>query len=198
MPAPLPYQAILPLDSSNPADIWVERLSKAFADASRTSGFLTLAESAVEACPGNPIILTLAAMSALLDERPERTLAFLKRLSKRYSATPTDHLLHALALFQDNKRVAARALLVRHELTEWPAACRAFPGGPERVRWLLAQLDAVMDRDNAAFGPRPMAMRSKSGTKPMPQPRPAGPLPPNGADRRRKPARSIAAALAAN
>src|SRR5712691_10768394 len=93
MPVPLPTQALLPPDSSNLADTWAERLNKAFKDASRTSGFLTLAESAVEACPRDPIILTLAATAALLDQRPERALAFLKRLSKRYSATPTDHLL---------------------------------------------------------------------------------------------------------
>jgi hypothetical protein len=49
----------------------------------------------------------LAATAALLDERPERALVFLKRFSKRASA-PAEHLLHALALNQVNKRVAAR------------------------------------------------------------------------------------------
>ena len=105
----------------------MERLSQAFDDASRHSGFLALAESAVGACPGDPIVLTLSATAALLDERPERALVFLKRISKRYTATPTDHLLQALALFQDGKRVAARALLERHGLTEWSRA-PSFPG----------------------------------------------------------------------
>ena len=115
----------------------MERLSQAFDDASRHSGFLALAELAVGACPGDPIVLTLSATAALLDERPERALVFLKRISKRYTATPTDHLLQALALFQDGKRVAARALLERHGLTEWHAALQAFPGGRERMRWMV-------------------------------------------------------------
>jgi hypothetical protein len=67
MPAALPKQALLPLDWSDPADVWIERLSEAFADASRSSGFLALAEAAVEACPADPTVLTLAALSALFD-----------------------------------------------------------------------------------------------------------------------------------
>jgi hypothetical protein len=92
----LPHQALLPLEPAGDADVWVERLSRTFDDTSRHTGFLELAESAVDACPGNPIVLTLAATAALLDDRPERALVFLKRISKRYSATPTDHLLRAL------------------------------------------------------------------------------------------------------
>ena len=45
----------------------------------------------------------MAATAALFDGRPERALVFLKRLSKRYVPTNTDHLLHALALAQQNK-----------------------------------------------------------------------------------------------
>ena len=100
--------------------------------------------------PAIRIVLTLAATAAILDERPERALVFLKRISKRYTATPTDRLLQALALFQDGKRVAARTLLERHELTEWPAALQAFPGGRERVRWMVSQIDAIMGRDQSS------------------------------------------------
>src|ERR1039457_6323751 len=141
----LPHQALLPLEPSGDADVWVERLSRTFDDTSRDTGFLELAESAVDACPGDPIVLTLAATAALLDDRPERALVFLKRISKRYSATPTDHLLRALALFQEGKRLAARGLLVRHELTECPAALQVFPGGIERMRWLAGQIDTIME-----------------------------------------------------
>jgi hypothetical protein len=131
-----PQLPLFPLEPTSDAGLWVERFSRYFDDPKRHSGFLELAESAVGACPGDPSILTLAATAALLDQRPERALVFLKRISKRYSATPTDHLLQALALFQEGKRLAARGLLVRHELTEWPAALQVFPGGIERMRWL--------------------------------------------------------------
>ena len=74
MAARSPYQAFLPLDPS-PAEPWVDRLSATFADTKRTSGFLPLAETAIDACPGDPGILTLAATAALLDQQPERAKA---------------------------------------------------------------------------------------------------------------------------
>ena len=77
-----------------------------------------------------PIILMLAAMAALLDERPERALVFLKRFSKRASA-PAEHLLHALALNQLDKRAAARALLESNGLTSRWSAVQGLSG---RVR----------------------------------------------------------------
>ena len=117
------------------SDIWMERLLAAFNDAKLHSDFLPLAEKAIEACPGDAIILMLAATAALLDERPERALVFLKRFSKRASA-PAEHLLHALALNQVNKRAAARVLLERNGLTSWLAAVEAFPGGFKRLPWL--------------------------------------------------------------
>jgi superfamily II DNA or RNA helicase len=165
-------QTLLPLDFPSPTDTWIDRLSEALGNPTRHSGFLAQAETAVEACPGDGIILTLAATSALLDERPERALVFLKRFSKRYKARPTEHLLQALALFQSNKSVAARALLERHTLTEWHDAFQAFPAGQARFRWLAEQLDAIMGR-KWAFRRQPAAKPAPRKTKPTRQPRPA-------------------------
>jgi superfamily II DNA or RNA helicase len=172
---PAPAQAPLPLDLPSPADAWIERLSAALNDPNRYSGFLAQAESALEACPGDGNILALAATSALLDERPERALVFLKRFSKRYKAMPTEHLLRALALFQSNKTVAARALLEHHELTEWRDAFQVFPAGQARFRWLAEQLDAIMGRSNPAFRRRTAAKpaQKQRKTKPARPSRPA-------------------------
>ncbi len=60
-------------------------MQAAFADADRDSGFLPLAEEALAACPGDPVILMLAATAALLDRQPVRALVFLKRFSNRAS-----------------------------------------------------------------------------------------------------------------
>src|SRR6266481_7076710 len=117
-----PQLSLFPVEPTSDAGLWVERFLRYFDDPKRHSGFLELAESAVGACPGDPSVLTLAATAALLDQRPDRALAFLKRISKRYSATRTDHLLQALALSQQGKRLAARGFLVHHGLAEWPAA----------------------------------------------------------------------------
>jgi superfamily II DNA or RNA helicase len=125
------------------AETWSERLLAAFADSGRRSGFLPLAETAIAACPGDEIILLLGATAAVLDERPQRALVYLKRFFRRAEVADA-HLLHALALGQSNKRPAARAILERHRLTAWPAALAAFPGGSERLPWLIARLGEIL------------------------------------------------------
>ena len=138
-------------DVEAPADQgrWFAALVAAFDDRGRSAGFLPLAEDAVRACPGDPEILCLAATAALIDGRPERALVFVKRFTKRYASTPTDRLLSALALAQQKKLAPARSLIERHGLAEPHTAVRAFPGGLERYRWLVAQLDVILGRGPA-------------------------------------------------
>jgi superfamily II DNA or RNA helicase len=145
-------QPLLPLHLPNPAEEWAQRLSGALNDPNRHSGFLQLAEDAVQACPGNGAILSLAAMAALLDREPDRALVFVKRFCKRYKPRATEHLLTALALLQKKHRAAARELLSFHKLTEWPDAFQALPVGQARFRWLVDHLNGIMGR--AAHLPR--------------------------------------------
>jgi len=156
MAQPALRQSDLFAEAPRESDIWSKRLLAAFADAKRHSGFLPLAEEAIAVCPGDAVILMLAATAALLDERPERALTFLKRFSKRASG-PAEHLLHAVALNQLNKRLAARALLERNGLTSRFAAVNTFPGGSTRLPWLIQQLDAILDREAPFPGRRPAA-----------------------------------------
>lgn len=156
MSRPAVRQSDLFTDTPHESDIWSERLLAAFADANLHSGFLPLAEQAIAACPGDAVILMLAATAALLDERPEQALVLLKRFSKRASA-PALHLLHALALNQVNKRAAARALLESNGLTSRWSAVRAFPGGSTRLPWLMRQLDSIVGREAPLPGRRPAA-----------------------------------------
>ena len=180
----------------DPAEAWIDRVCAALDDPDRTSGFIEIAEMAVEACPLDSRLLTLAATAALLDQRPNRALAFLRRISKRYETTASDHLLQAFALFQSGKRVAARALLERHGLTTWPAVMRAFPGGPGQFRWLLTcstPSRAARHCPSAAVGRRRPAgrppkrrlhpnQRRRGGGAPFPRPR--GSAPGRSRDRR--------------
>ena len=118
MPHASAAQTVLPL-GDQPEDIcgWDQILSAAFADPDRTSGFLSQAEAAVRAQPGNGLILLLATTAALLDQNPERAQVFLKRFSKRYVAIAPYHLLRALALAEENKLGSARSMLDAHGLT---------------------------------------------------------------------------------
>lgn len=144
----MPSQAFRQLDllklPPDKTDLWVDRLSAAFADTKLQSGFSPLAEDALEECPDAPIILLLAATAAVLDVQPERALALLARFSKA-ATSPAEHVLKAAALLQVNKVAAARALLARHGLVTWSAILRAFPGGRERLPWLMQQLDGIVD-----------------------------------------------------
>ena len=128
---------------------WEQILRAAFAEPDRNSGFLELAEEAVRAQPGDGRILLLAATAALLDADPARAQVFLKRFSKRFVPVAAWHLLHALALGQENKLAAARAVLNDRGLADEFDVMWLFPGGLRRRRWLHGQYNRIFDRDKA-------------------------------------------------
>jgi hypothetical protein len=56
---------------------------------------------ALQAYPTDPELLLLAVIAGLLDERPEQSLRYLQRFTKRYVPfTVEDQLLRAIALAQ--------------------------------------------------------------------------------------------------
>jgi hypothetical protein len=128
---------------------WEQILRAAFAEPDRNSGFLELAEQAVRAQPGDGHILLLAATAALLDADPARAQVFLKRFSKRFVPVAAWHLLHALALGQENKLAAARVVLDDHGLADELDVMWLFPGGLRRRRWLHGQYNRIFACDKA-------------------------------------------------
>ncbi len=152
-------------------DKWADALARTLEDPTRTGGFLAEAEKAEKGCPGDPVILFMAATAALLDGKPDRAQLYLKRYAKRYAPSKPYFLLSALALAAQKKLIAARALLERHDLTELRAAMSFFPGGRARLGWLAAQLDAVMGRE------RPIRARRAEARAARPQARPKNPPP---------------------
>ena len=123
---------------------WIEAVYEAFKDP--VSPTLEVAEQAVRACPGDAALLQLAAVAALLEERPNRCLVFLKRLSKRYVSNASHHLLHALALAQLGRFAPAAALLDRHGLNNVLWAQRFFVGGSFLAPWLRSSLQTIHAR----------------------------------------------------
>jgi superfamily II DNA or RNA helicase len=160
-----------PLDAPrSAADDWADRVAASFNDIGRSDGFLPLAEEAVTACPTDPSVLLFAATAAVLDQRPERALAFLKRFSKRYKS-PFTPLLHALALKQRGQRLAARALLQRHDLLTLRQAGRVFLGGRIRMHWLLREHCYIVEGPLTPVPPgksegRPQAKPARGAAKP--------------------------------
>jgi len=158
---------------------WARTLAQAFANPRRTDGFLAEAEKAERACPGDPIILCQAATAALLERRPDKAQLYLKRYAKRYAARKPYYLLSALTLAAQKKLIAARAMLERHDLTNWRMAMGSFPGGWERRRWLAERLDAIMGRERQPVAkPTRVPARAKtplSTKSPAPPPAQAQP-----------------------
>ncbi len=185
MASPAVRQADLFDESLDAADVWSDRLLVAFADTSAGLRVLPLAEEAVAACPTDIALLLMAATAAVLDERPERALAFLNRFAKRGRA-PAAHLLHALALHQLNKRTAAKALLKQHGLSSSRrAALSVFPPGFPCLPRLIQLLDGIMGSPPPAPGRRPVALARppappKAKASPAPRPRAAPPAQPRG------------------
>lgn len=156
---------------------WIDTIEDAFGDPEQTSNFLSVAEDALRAHPGDPLILCLAATAALLDQLPKRALIFLKRYLKRYVPTDTYHLLRALALAQQNKLEPARAVLERHGLTFYYQAMRAFPGGWGRSEWLQAQLDRILGQGKSGGPRRMVAALGRAAPKGVAASRPAQRVP---------------------
>ncbi len=193
MSIPAPYRTDLFDVPQDERAVWTDRLLAAFADENIRSGFLPLAEEALVACPGDTVLLMLGATAALLDERPERALVFLKRFFKRADGSAA-HLLQALAFDRLDKRAAAKALLERHGLTEVYAALRVFPGGYGRYSWLSERLDGIMGRFRHVPGrSRARAPVPRPAIKTRPRPGPTKEVAGRARPRRDAPAQRIVA-----
>jgi superfamily II DNA or RNA helicase len=123
------------------AQQWAATLNKAFAE--RQPGLVELAEQAVKDCPRDPHILNLAAVAALLEEKPERCLRYLKRLSKHFVADQRDRLLRAVALAQQGHLASAAELLKSAGLNSYPQALAWFVGDWSLRPWLVEWLGKI-------------------------------------------------------
>jgi superfamily II DNA or RNA helicase len=147
MPHAPSAQPLLPFgDPPENTPGWDQVLLAAFADPDRASGFLSLAEEAVRAEPGDGLVLLLAATAALLDDNAERAQVFLKRFSKRFVAVGAYHLLRSFALAEQGKLGMARSVLEDHGLTSMFSILQNFPGGAARREWLFGICDRIFER----------------------------------------------------
>ena len=173
------------METTDEQERWIEALYHAFDNPG--SGPLEVAEEALRACPGDLIMLNLASVAALLEERPDRCLIFLKRLSKRCLPNQSNHLLRALALAQKGRFKPAATLLRRHGLDHFSLALLYFPGGRPLASWLRSWLNRIGKQGRALparsrkFAPKPAAKsgrgRTAKGAAPPPHSASASPMP---------------------
>ncbi len=140
-------QAVLPLidprpeqSATEPAgrDFWIGRVRQALA--ARSSQAVEFADDGLRACPADPELLLLAALTALAARQPERALALLKRYGKRYVAGKPVTLLTGLALAQQGHFARAWAILQAKQLDTDRAALGWFVGDDVMQAWLFASL----------------------------------------------------------
>ncbi|MFO1429276.1 MAG: SNF2-related protein [Candidatus Competibacteraceae bacterium] len=130
-----------PPDKPRDAQAWVAELNRAFAG--RHPHPLELADRAVRECPKDAYVLELAAIAALVEEKPDRCLRYLKRLEKHFVTDQRESLLQALALAQQGRLAAALDGLKKAGLNTYQQAIYWFVGGVVLHPWLYGWLQKI-------------------------------------------------------
>jgi superfamily II DNA or RNA helicase len=173
-PPPLPS---LPAPDKHDRDYWESSLRTALAGRSPRS--MLVAEQALSACPGDPELLLLAALTALANNDPERAHRMLKRFRKRWAPTKDADLLTALALGQQRQYAKAMAVLRESKLDTDRAALAAFIGDSVMRNWLLDNLEDIKRKALLAdMLKSPPKLATRLGAKPKPAARAGAKLSP--------------------
>lgn len=147
--------------SPRDAKSWSEAVRRAFVEDPGHS--LQIAEQALKDYPHDASLLNLAAVAALLEERPERCLRYEKRLSKYYVPDERDQLLQALALAQQGRWGPALETLKHHGLDHYPTALQVFPGGAALTNWLIGWLHRIFFDNPMIKASRQVPRKSSPG-----------------------------------
>jgi superfamily II DNA or RNA helicase len=114
--------------------------------------------------PADPEVLILAALAALLEERPDQSLAYQKRFKRRYVPSHALHLLHALALAQKKLWPQAARIMDQYffrniGISSWPYY---LPCGDVLKSWVRRWLKAIESENDRLLAPREKAPRKPS------------------------------------
>ncbi len=126
------------LENLTPWD-WVEEIDRRLYDSSGRP--LECAMKALEAHPDEGTVLEYAAFAALVEEKPDLTLRFLKKLSRYYEPLPSTLACQALALAQQGKWPLAQSLLEKLTINRRTYGI-LFPDGLD-PRWIDRWLAAI-------------------------------------------------------
>jgi hypothetical protein len=134
-PEPIPDR---PVDSPDPSP--VSLLDQIESRIENGEPALALIRPALQQEPTSFELLVLGAVAALLEERPDQALAYVKRLHKRYLPSPPDNLLLAVAHAQKRNWFQAKQSLQLTRRFNLRSLASGLPGGdsllPRLRRWL--------------------------------------------------------------
>lgn len=133
---------------------------------------------ALQAYPTDPELLLMAILAGLLDERPEHSLRYLSRFTRRYTPfSVEDHLLHAIALAQRGMWPQAERLIAQHGALQLTNAIQHIPCGWQLATWFrgwLRQIERAASRQHLspqtvrAPGRAPVPTRARGTTRVAP------------------------------
>ena len=112
--------------------------------ASRQPQALQAALPVLQAAPTDADVLLMAAIAALLDERPEQSLRYLSRFAKRYQPLAAeDQLLRLIALAQQGIWTQAAQTLEKLDKAVLNASVQHLPCGHELIPWINEWLKKI-------------------------------------------------------
>ena len=165
-------------------EFWIDTLRAALAERSGKSK--AIAEQALKACPTDPELMLLSALTALASGESGQALALLKRFGKHYQTRAPAHLLTALALADQRQYAAAWAILKAKHIDTPHAAIAAFIGDAVMHDWLRARLRTIKTLGSQPIRPvtqkrpeppPPAPKKPPPRIKPPPPAAPASPRP---------------------
>ena len=144
---------------------WIDTLRAALAERSGKSK--AIAEQALKACPTDPELMLLSALTALASGEPGHAISLVKRFGKRYQTRAPAHLLTALALADQGQYAAAWAILKAKHLDTPQAATAAFIGDAVMHDWLRARLRMIKTLGSQRI--RPVTQKRPEPPPPAPK-----------------------------
>jgi superfamily II DNA or RNA helicase len=129
---------------------------------------LSVVKALLVSYPADPELLILAALAALLEERPDQSLTYQKRFKRRYVPDHAFHLLHALALAQKRLWLQAARIMDQHffsdfGISRWPYY---LPCGDVLRPWVRRWLKAIESESDRLLAPRERKPRKPSPLRP--------------------------------
>lgn len=127
-------------------DAWKEKLFDHVAR--REKDALGAVQPALNAHPTDPELLLLAALAALLDERPDQSLRYQHRFAKRFRPfAAEDHLLRTIALAQQERWPQAAQIVKQHGYSRLHSSLQYLPCGWPLMGWVRGWLGKIERRE---------------------------------------------------
>ena len=138
---------------------------------------LRLVQPVLNAHPADPDLLLLAALAALLEERPDQSLRYQHRFSKRFvPLAAEDHLLRAIALAQQGRWAQATQVLKQQGSRRLHASIQYLPCGWALMSWLRGWISKI-EREQKRRVASPETVQRKAAPHPSGKTTAAGPAP---------------------